>query len=291
MPTWNRPAPAKPAGQTSTMSRRATNARVENGVVALRRTHAQRVPGLDDLVPGRRCGAGSRGRSAGPAGPTCPSRGSRRGPHRREAAEDLVAGDLPAAVDPLGLSPTRAAADVVAGLAVDCGEDLALGRPLQDPAARRVARAQEIGGHAGPVDVHVDRQRGRRCVVGEPPPAASATSSRPRPGRRTRWARQRAGSPTGAARPSPRRRSGSRGRRRRPLVEPGEHLVGQQSSVLVVMVVMVCLLVQGVVGAVGDDEIFPGPSGLSWCSTATMTSAGIPRRAAASMIASELGAS
>ena len=88
-------------------------------------------------------------------------------PDRREAAEDLVAADLPASVDALGGGAGQQQRDVVAGLAVEGGEDLAGGGLVEDEAARVVAGPRQVGGHAGPVDVHVDGQRRGRRVVGE----------------------------------------------------------------------------------------------------------------------------
>ena len=58
--------------------------------------------------------------------------------------------------------------EVVAGLAVEGAQHVAGGRPLEHEAARVVAGAQEVGGDAGPVDVHVDGQRGGGGVVAEP---------------------------------------------------------------------------------------------------------------------------
>ena len=71
---------------------------------------------------------------------------------------------------------------------------------------------QQVGGDAGPVQVHVDGDGGRRRVVGEPTLQTWRRRRVRGPSRRTRSARRRAGSRTGAARPSPRRRSGSPGR-------------------------------------------------------------------------------
>ena len=143
----------------------------------------------------------------------CPSRGSRRTSQTgREAAEDLVPADLPAAVDPLGRRRRQQQRHVVAGLAVDGGEDLALGGLLEDEAARVVAHPHEVGGQAGPVDVHVHGERGgRRDVAEAPGQLGVAEQAEPGAAVLDRAARTR-GTRTPAARRSPRRRSGSRGR-------------------------------------------------------------------------------
>ena len=90
------------------------------------------------------------------------------GPHRREAAEDLVAADRPAAVDALGGGRRQQQRHVVARLAVDRREHGAFGRLLQDEPAGLVAHLQQVGGQSGPVDVHVHGQRGGRRDVCQP---------------------------------------------------------------------------------------------------------------------------
>ena len=100
---------------------------------------------------------------------------------------------------------------------------------LEQPALRRVAGAPEIGGVARPVQVHVDRERRRRGVVAEPPLLL-------------RDARERQACPSELGRNGDAKISGLaklvevvREERvvaivlRRPLREPGEHLVGQNS--------------------------------------------------------------
>ncbi len=150
------------------------------------------------------------------------------GPDRRHAAEDLVPADVPPAVDPLGRRRRQQQRHVVPGLTVDGGEDLTLGRPLEDEPARLVPRPQQIGGEPGPVDVHVHAERRRRGDVAEAPRqlrvAEQAEAGAPVLGR------QRAREVAGRA---------ELGEvlleeavvtvvLRRPLVEAGQHLVGQQ---------------------------------------------------------------
>ena len=48
-------------------------------------------------------------------------------------------------------------------------EDVALHRAAEEPLERAVAAAPQIGGNADPVEVHVDRERGRSGVVAELP--------------------------------------------------------------------------------------------------------------------------
>ena len=89
------------------------------------------------------------------------------GPHGRQAAEDLVAADRPATVDALGRRRRQQQRHVVARLAVDGSEHLALGGALEDEPARVVAHLEQVGGDTRPVDVHVDGQCGRRCDVAQ----------------------------------------------------------------------------------------------------------------------------
>ena len=84
-----------------------------------------------------------------------------------ERTEHLVAGELVAALDRLGLGRRQQHGQVVAGLAVTGGEHFAGDRFLEQPHERTVAVAVEVGGDAGPVDVHVRRQRGGGGVVRE----------------------------------------------------------------------------------------------------------------------------
>jgi hypothetical protein len=67
------------------------------------------------------------------------------GPHRRQAAEDLVTGDLPAPVDPARAGYGVEQREIVAGLTVQGGEHLTLGR-LKDPAARLVTYLEQVRG-------------------------------------------------------------------------------------------------------------------------------------------------
>ena len=91
------------------------------------------------------------------------------GPDRRQAAERLAAGEPVAAFHALGLRRREQHRNVVAALGVPGGEHLAGRGGLEQPALRPVAGAPEIGGVAGPVQVHVDRERRRRGVVAEAP--------------------------------------------------------------------------------------------------------------------------
>jgi hypothetical protein len=141
---------------------------LEHGVVALRRAHPQHVPGRLDPVPAR----GARDERVHDPRVLRVRRVHRVHPEpvpdRGEAAEDLVAGQLPAPAHPVGAGGGRHEAEVVAGLAVARGEDVAGGRALENPRAAGVAGAQQVRGQAGPVEVHVDRDRGGGSVVGEP---------------------------------------------------------------------------------------------------------------------------
>ena len=76
---------------------------------------------------------------------------------------------LEAALDPLGLGGRQQHRDVVAALGVAGGEDLAGRRLAQHPLQRLVTGAPQIGGDADPVDVHVDAERRRRRMIGQPP--------------------------------------------------------------------------------------------------------------------------
>ena len=89
-------------------------------------------------------------------------------PDGREAAEDLATGELPASLDPLRARRREEQRDVVAGLAVAGSEHVACGRLLEEPGEARVAGAVELRGDTRPVEVHVDRDRGRGSDVGEP---------------------------------------------------------------------------------------------------------------------------
>ena len=101
---------------------------VEDRVVALGRAHAEHVPRLLDVVAlgvarhervhDLRSGRVARVHRVH----------AEEGPHRRQRAEDLVAGDLPAAVDALGRARRQQQRDVVARLAVPGREHRAVGR-------------------------------------------------------------------------------------------------------------------------------------------------------------------
>ena len=158
---------------------------VEHGVVALRRAHAERVPRLDDGDAG--AGALDEGmhrlrpaRSGGVDGV-----GAQPGPGRTVGAELLAAGQAVAALDPLGDARRQQHRDVVAGLGVAGGDDLAVERrPRGSSAAtsRRRARARR-------------RRRPSRCAWSSTAPSPgrsgrgdagwrpSRTRSRPQPPR------------------------------------------------------------------------------------------------------------
>ena len=155
-------------GPTETMSSSGQNALSRMRVLALRRPHAEGVPGVDDLeaggVPGDEAVDDLRVVGIGVVLGVEPA----VGPHRRQRAEDLVAGELPAAVDAgrlvvveytpgksLPASPCRAQ-KISPSAAFSSSHD-----------PRLVALLQQVGGDAGPVDVHVERQRRRRGDVAE----------------------------------------------------------------------------------------------------------------------------
>jgi hypothetical protein len=80
-----------------------------------------------------------------------------------------VAGELPAAGDALGLGGRQQQRDVVAGLAVPGREHVTGSGLLQDERHAAIADARHVRGDAGPVEVHVHRDRGRRRDVGQAP--------------------------------------------------------------------------------------------------------------------------
>ena len=90
-------------------------------------------------------------------------------PHRRQRSEDLVTGDLPAALDAPRRGRREQDRDVVAGFAVAGGEHVAVGGLGEHPVAGGVAGAVQIGAQADEVVVHVDGDRGRRGDVGDAP--------------------------------------------------------------------------------------------------------------------------
>jgi hypothetical protein len=134
---------------------------LQHGVLTLRGAHAERVPRLDDLdafgLPRYEAvhdlWVGRVRRVHGVEATQCPD--------RRQAAEDLVAGDPPAAVDALGGGDGQQQRHLVAGLAVQRAHDLTGGGLLEHEPARLVTELEQIGGDTRPVDVHVDGER--RC--------------------------------------------------------------------------------------------------------------------------------
>ena len=139
----------------------------EHGVVAARRAHAHDVPCVLDRVAFRltrheKVNDFQRVRIARVHGVPAEPR-----PHGRQAAERLPAGELVAAVDPLGLRRGEQARNVVPVLGMARREHLAGRGIAQDPLARLVARAPQVGRVADPVVVHVDAQRRRGRVLCE----------------------------------------------------------------------------------------------------------------------------
>ncbi len=137
-------------------------------------------------------------------------------------------GELPAAVDALGLGRRQQHGDVVAGLAVAGGEHVALGGLAQHPVAGRVAGTVQIGAQADEVVVHVDGDGGRRGDVGDAPlQPVDLGEVEPEPAELGRDRGEQI-----AARPQLLEVLGEERVvavvLRRPLVEAGEHLVGQQ---------------------------------------------------------------
>lgn len=89
-------------------------------------------------------------------------------PHGSEAAEHLVPGVLVAAVHALRGGGGKEERQVVARLTVARGEDLPGRGFAQEPLQRAVAHPAHVRRDAGPVEVHVRGQRGRRRPVGKP---------------------------------------------------------------------------------------------------------------------------
>jgi hypothetical protein len=89
-------------------------------------------------------------------------------PHRREAAERLVAGEAVAALYRLGDRRGEEHRDVVAALGVAGGEHGTLRCLGEHPLQRPVPGAPEVGDEAGPVEMHVHGERRGRRVVAEP---------------------------------------------------------------------------------------------------------------------------
>ena len=196
--TWNMPAPAKPAGHTSATCDRARRRRGTRcpgsawhacrRCPTCRRPRGLRIRGdeaVDDLRRLRVAG----GHRVEPA----------EGPHRGERAEDLVAVDLPATVDPLGRARRQQQREVVAGLAVQRGQDLARGGRVEQEIARVIAGLAQVGGHAGPVHVHVHPEGGGGGVVGEPAVQLDVLVEAEPAAAHVGRARRRAGSPSRAA--------------------------------------------------------------------------------------------
>ena len=201
---------------------------VEDRVLALGCAHPERVPRLDDLD------------TVGVARqePVHDLRmlGIRRvhrvetavGPHRREAAEVLVAGDLPAAITAFGRRDREQQRQVVPRFAVQRAEHLAFGRLLEDPPARLVTRAQQVGGDTRPVAVHVDRERGGRRDVREAPLEPRVlVETEPRASELRRHRREQVARPLELVEVFD-EESVLPVVQGRPLVEASQHLVGQQ---------------------------------------------------------------
>ena len=159
---------------------------VQHHVIALRRAHAQRVPGLDDAIPV----VAARQEGVHDLRPAIGVRPHRvqpvARPYRGEAAEHLVAGEAEAAVHPLRRAGGQQAGNVVAALGVAGVEHLARHRLLQQPLRGAIAVAPQIGNQPDPVDVHVDAQcrsraRNSQAGVARGPPGRGSCRDRPAP--------------------------------------------------------------------------------------------------------------
>ena len=117
---------------------------LEDRVVALGGAHAERVPGLLDAV----AGGVARQEGVDDARVLRVARvhavEAEVGPDGREAAEDLVAGELPATIDALGLRVERRSGTSLPDLAVAGGEDLAA-RRLPRGSSRSCGRRRGTG--------------------------------------------------------------------------------------------------------------------------------------------------
>ena len=188
----------RPAGRSTSRRRRSRAAPRRTGRRGTgRRRRTRRGTRGSSPRRARTCGRGSCRSTSSPACRGCPtsprcgssgvSRSTKRvhdlrvgrvagvhgvhaevGPHRRQAAEDLVAGDLPAAVDALAPWTTRAAPGCRCrprrGRRRTRGPSAAL---AQHPVAGGVAGAVQVGAQPDEVVVHVDGDRGRRRDVGD----------------------------------------------------------------------------------------------------------------------------
>ena len=155
---------------------------VEDRVLARRRPHAERVPRLLDPEALRvACKERVDDTRAGRIARVHPVQSEVR-PDGREAAEGLATGEPPASLDALRARRREEQRDIVAGLAVTGGEDVACCCLLEQPGKARVTGAVELRGDPRPVEVHVDRDRGRGSDVGEPALQTSHLCERqPRP--------------------------------------------------------------------------------------------------------------
>lgn len=91
------------------------------------------------------------------------------GPHRRQACEGLSSRESIPAGDALDFGGGEEHRDVVAAFRVARGEYSALCSLLEKPLERGVTGAPKIRSDTRPVQVHVDRKGGRRCVVTQAP--------------------------------------------------------------------------------------------------------------------------
>ena len=170
---------------------------------------------------------------------------------------------------------------------------------VENELARVVAGAQQVGGDASPVDVHVDRERGGRGVVGQPakqscvlvePGAATAELGRDGDVEKARGAQLGEVLVEESVLAVVDRGS---------FVEPASISASSTSAgvearstgwvVVIGLWFLPDLPVTAAIGGTGTNQL-TGIGGM-YCSTGTITSAGIPARAAASRIASALGAS
>ncbi len=141
---------------------------VEDGVEALRRSHAERVPlgndrdtlgvAVDETVHDHRClGIGQ-----------IDAVHTEHRPHRAVRPEHLPTTESITALDSRRERRRHDDRSVVAGLGVTSRDDPTGQCLVEHPAARRVTESFELGGDADPVRVHRHRQGGRRGERREP---------------------------------------------------------------------------------------------------------------------------
>src|SRR5262249_39282153 len=89
-------------------------------------------------------------------------------PHRRQAAKMFATRESVSALHALGFRGREQHRDVVTRFGMSGGEDLTSSGVPQDPFERCIPATPKVGGHAHPVEVHVQSQGGGRRVVGQP---------------------------------------------------------------------------------------------------------------------------